>query len=148
MSAMGVARRRESFLWYIFAYGLSRTTCLIQQRNLRATFRGIVSYVSFKELRFPFSAFIGTIPLQKFVLSRFSHVQLFGTPWTVARQAPLSVGFSRQEYWSGLPCLPPGESSQASDQTRVCLLYWQAGSLPLAPPGKLGEGHFVCPFLL
>ena len=31
------------------------------------------------------------------------------TPWTVARQAPLSMGFSRQEYWSGLPCLPPGD---------------------------------------
>ena len=32
----------------------------------------------------------------------------FVTPWTVARQAPLSMGFSRQEYWSGLPCPPPG----------------------------------------
>ena len=36
-----------------------------------------------------------------------SHVQLFVTPWTVARQAPLSVGFSRQEYWSGLPFPSP-----------------------------------------
>ena len=35
-------------------------------------------------------------------------VQLSATPWTVARQAPLSVGFSRQEYWSGLPCPSPG----------------------------------------
>ena len=40
-----------------------------------------------------------------------SHVQLFVTPWTVARQALLSLAFSRQEYWSGLPCPPPGESS-------------------------------------
>ena len=31
------------------------------------------------------------------------------TPWTVARQAPLSTGFSRQQYWSGLPCPPPGD---------------------------------------
>ena len=37
-----------------------------------------------------------------------SRVQLFATPWPVARQAPLSMGFSRQEYWSGLPCPPPG----------------------------------------
>ena len=37
-----------------------------------------------------------------------SHVQLFATPWTVARLAPLSRGFSRQEYWSGFPCPPPG----------------------------------------
>ena len=43
------------------------------------------------------------------MLSRFSCVQLFVTLWTVARQAPLSIGFSRQEYLSGLPCPPPGD---------------------------------------
>ena len=43
------------------------------------------------------------------VLSHFSHVQLCETPWTVAFQAPLCVGFSRQEYWSGLLCSPPGD---------------------------------------
>ena len=37
-----------------------------------------------------------------------SHVQLFATPWTVTLQAPLSVGFPRQEFWSGLPFPPPG----------------------------------------
>ena len=42
------------------------------------------------------------------MLSHFSSVQLFVTSWTVALQAPLSRGFSRQEYWSGLPCPPPG----------------------------------------
>ena len=42
------------------------------------------------------------------MLSHFSSVQLCVTLWTVAHQAPLSMGFSRQEYWSGLPCLPPG----------------------------------------
>ena len=41
-------------------------------------------------------------------LSHFSHVRFCATPWTVARQAPLSMGFSRQEHWSGLPFLPPG----------------------------------------
>ena len=39
----------------------------------------------------------------------FSRVQLFVTLWAVACQAPLSMEFSRQEYWSGLPCLPPGD---------------------------------------
>ena len=39
-------------------------------------------------------------------LSHFSRVWLFVTPWTAAHQAPLSLGFSRQEYWSGLPCPP------------------------------------------
>ena len=38
-----------------------------------------------------------------------SRVQLFATLWTVAHQAPLSLGFSRQEYWSGLPFPPPGD---------------------------------------
>ena len=38
-----------------------------------------------------------------------SCVRLFVTAWTVARQAPLSTGFSRQEYWRGLPCPPPGD---------------------------------------
>ena len=42
------------------------------------------------------------------MLSRFGHVQLCMTLWTIAHQAPLSTGFSRQEYWSGLPCPPPG----------------------------------------
>ena len=38
-----------------------------------------------------------------------SHVRLFATPWTVARRAPLSMGFPRQEYWSGLPFPSPGD---------------------------------------
>ena len=42
------------------------------------------------------------------VLRFFSRVQFFVTPWTVAYQAPLSMGFPRQEYWSGLPFPPPG----------------------------------------
>ena len=41
------------------------------------------------------------------VVQLLSHVQLFATPWTVAHQALLSMGFSRQEYWSGLPFLSP-----------------------------------------
>ena len=47
-------------------------------------------------------------PMPAWVLSCFSQVWQFATPWTVAHQAPLSMGFSRQEYWRGLPCPPPG----------------------------------------
>ena len=53
------------------------------------------------------------------VLSHFSHVRLFATPWTIALQTPLSVGVSRQEYWGGLPCPPlenlphPGTESES-----------------------------------
>ena len=43
------------------------------------------------------------------VLNHLSRVWVFATPWTVARQAPLSTGFSRQEYWSAWPCPPPGD---------------------------------------
>ena len=43
------------------------------------------------------------------MLSCFSHVQLCATLWIVACQVPLSMGFSRQEYWNGLPCPPPGD---------------------------------------
>ena len=45
------------------------------------------------------------------LLSHFSCVWLSATPWTVTGQAPLSMGFSRQEYWSGLSCPPPGDLS-------------------------------------
>ena len=45
----------------------------------------------------------GYVYVYVWVLSHSSHVQLSATPWTVAHQAPLSMGFSRQEYWSGLP---------------------------------------------
>ena len=58
--------------------------------------------------------------------------------WTVAHQAPLSMGFSRQEYWSGLPCSPPGDLPNTGIEP-VSLpsnLHWQVGSLPLAPPGN------------
>ena len=44
----------------------------------------------------------------KWKCSSLSHVRLFSTLWTLACQAPLTMGFSRQEYWSGLPCPPPG----------------------------------------
>ena len=42
------------------------------------------------------------------VLRCFSHVQLFAIQWSIVYQAPLSMGLSKQEYWSGLPCPPPG----------------------------------------
>ena len=52
------------------------------------------------------------------MLSHFSHVQLFANLWTIARQAPLSMGFSRQEYWSGLPH-PLQPLPNPRDQTQV-----------------------------
>ena len=63
-----------------------------------------------------------------------SRVQLFVTPWTTAHQAPLSMGFSRQEYWRGLPCPPPGDLPHPGIKPRSPAL--QANSLPSEPPGK------------
>ena len=71
------------------------------------------------------------------VLSCLSHVWLFETPWTVACQAPLSMGFSRQEYWGVFPGPPPGDLPHPGIKPEsLCLLHWQMGSLPLAPPGE------------
>ena len=57
--------------------------------------------------------------------------------WTVAHQALLSLGFSRREYWGGLPRPPPGDLPDPGVGTCLLnLLHWQVGSLPPAPPGK------------
>ena len=63
-----------------------------------------------------------------------NHVQLFATPWTVACQAPPSMGFSRQEYWSGLPFPSPGDLPNPGIE--IGSLVLQADSLPSEPPGK------------
>ena len=66
-----------------------------------------------------------------------SHVQLFVTPWTVAHQAPLSTGLSRQECWSGVPSPSPGDRPHPGiEPSPLHLLHRQAGSLALAPPGN------------
>ena len=61
---------------------------------------------------------LGMLQEEDFVPSHFSHVQLFAILWTVTCQAPLSMGFSRQEYWSGLPCPPPGDLSKPGIKPR------------------------------
>ena len=63
-----------------------------------------------------------------------SHVRLFATPWTVACQTPLSMGFSRQEYWSGLPFPSPGDLPDPGMEPGSPAL--QAGSLLSEPAGK------------
>ena len=69
------------------------------------------------------------------VLSCFSRVQLFATPWTIACQVPLSMGFSRQEYWSVLPFPSPGDlPNPGVKSVSLTLLHWLAGSLSLLPP--------------
>ena len=60
-----------------------------------------------------------------FACSSLSHVQLFATLWTIACQAPLSMGLSRKEYWNGLPCPPTGDLPDPGIKPNpglVCLL--------------------------
>ena len=64
----------------------------------------------------------------------FTHIPLCWTPWTVACQAPLSMGFSRQEYWNGLPYPYPGNLSNPGIECESPEL--QANSLSSEPPGK------------
>ena len=84
---------------------------------------GLHSHAQLTYVYFDFSKIICVC-----MLSRFSHIWLFATPWTVACQAPLSKGFSRQEYWSGLPCPPPGDLSDPGIE-----------SASLTPPALAGS---------
>ena len=71
------------------------------------------------------------------MLSHFSHVQLLATLGTVACQAPLSMEFSRQEYWSGLPCPPPGDLPDPGiEPVPPVSPALHADSLPAKPLGK------------
>ena len=85
--------------------------------------------------------FFGNASSLPYVLSHLSHVRLFVTPWTVAYQTPLSMGFSRQEYWSGVPLPPSGlpdpgiEPSSPVSPTLACGFVttsatWEAQAFP------------------
>ena len=67
-------------------------------------------------------------------MKSLSLVRLFVTPWTVAYQAPSSMGFSRQEYWSGLPFPFPGDLPNPGIEPRSPAL--QADALLFEPPGR------------
>ena len=73
-------------------------------------------------------------PQLKSVCESLSRVRLFETSWTVARQAPLSMEFSRAEYWNGLPFPSPGDLPDPGIKPRSPAL--QADYLPSEPPGK------------
>ena len=92
-------------------------------------------------------------PDERKKVKSLSHVQLFATPWTVAYQGPLSMGFSRQQYWSGLPFPSPGDLPDPGIEARFPAL--RADALPPEPPGKPGCPGFksqlahllaVCPW--
>ena len=85
------------------------------------------------------------------MLSCFSCARLFATPWTIARQAPPSTGFSRQEYWSVLLCPPPGDLSDPGIESESLMSPASASRLSLMLPGKPKQGFSTsqfCSFLM
>ena len=80
------------------------------------------------------------------VLSRFSHVRPFATLWTLTRQPPLSLVFSRQKYWSGLPCLLPWDLPDPETRDWNPVSYapaFQADSLLLSHQKKERKSRSV-----
>ena len=92
-----------------FSFGLT-SLCMTDSRSIHVSIMCVTDHVS---------------------VSCFSRVRLFVTLWTAAYQVPLSIGFSRQQYWSGLPCPPPGDLPHPGMEPASPAL--QADSLPTEP---------------
>ena len=88
--------------WFTLFYGRNWQTILNQLYPNK-------NFKNFFEKKKPWKKKSICVHMHVCVLSHFSRVQLFVTPWTVAHQVPLSMELSRQEYWSGLPCPPSGD---------------------------------------
>ena len=88
-----------------------------------------------RQTRLDIHSFIRLAEIPESEVKSLSRVQLFSTPWTVAYQAPPSVGFSSQEHWSGLPFPSPGDLPDPGIEPGSPAS--QADTLPSEPPGKL-----------
>ena len=97
-----VYQRKQFFFQVVIATAKCLIICFSKRQSLNNTGQCKV------ETNFSFRLLKQVTFFWACVLSHFSCVQLFVTLWIVAYQAPLSMGFSRQEYWSGLPCCLPG----------------------------------------
>ena len=102
------------------------------------SFKPTFSLLSFIFIKRLFSSSLSAIRVVSSAYLRLliflGFVQLFVTPWTVAQQAPLSTGFSRQEYWSGLPLPPPGDLPNQENEPGSPALH--TDSLLSEPQGK------------
>ena len=75
--------------------------------------------------------------MHAYVLNSFISVKPFATLWTVTHKASVSLGFSRQEYWIGVPCPPPEDlPDPGTEPVSLAAPALQVESLPPAPPGK------------
>ena len=121
------------FVWFLQMVFYQRMLLVVERFGSHLIYLHLVSVLGPRDESSPH--FLSrNLPLRARVLSHFSHVQLFATPWTVARQAPLSMGFSRQEYWSELSFPSLGDLPNPGIEPGSLPL--QADSLPSKPPGK------------
>ena len=95
-----LSTRQKSIEQHVTSVSLG---CLINNINIAQL------HLSFEKINFPSATLVTERYAHECMLSRFSRVWLFVTPRTVVCQVPLSVGFSRQEHWSGLLSPPPGD---------------------------------------
>ena len=86
-----------------------------------------VEKLEFKKYLFLAALSLSCSTQRKRKVKSLSHVRLFATPWSVAYQAPLSMGFSRQDYWSGVPFPPPGDLPHPAIEPRSLMFPASAG---------------------
>ena len=111
----------------------------------RATVCGVSELDKTEQLTLSLSHIKTIILWMLLTLSCFSRVLLFVTPWTVAQQAPLSMGFSSQEYWSGLPFHPPETLPNSGIKLSSLVLPALAGRFfTTASPGKPNIVNMLC----
>ena len=131
-----------SWIYTCMYFNELQNTAWVSDAQVKHPLMGtVVISISFDGLFFPFHLmrfFLWVTPCLRekllCVLNCFSCVRVFATPWTLARQASLSMEFFRQEYWSGLPCPPLGDLPNPEIKARSPAL--QEDSLPAEPQGK------------
>ena len=103
---------RDGGAWWAAVYGVAESRKRL--KRLSSSSSSVENYLCFSLIFFLMFQKTGYL-----LLCHFTGVRLFATLWAVACQAPLSMGFSSQEYWSVLPCPPPGEFSRPRDRTHI-----------------------------
>ena len=131
---------RDGEAWWAAVYGVAQSRAWLKwlSSSSSSSSTRASSYFSFLTRKMKVS-------LHACIPSHFSHIRLFATLWTIAHQTPLSMGFSRREYWSRFPYPPPGDLPDPGiEPMSLCLQHWQLGSSPLAA-GKASSVFTVAP---
>ena len=122
---------RDGEAWWAAVYGVAQSRTRL--KRLSSSSNSKEKCMGAKLTKGGSYQFVSTCLGYVCVLSCFSCVQRFVTLWTVTSQAPLCMRFPKQEYWSGLPCLPPGDLPNPEIKFKSPV---QADSLLLEPSGK------------